>query len=59
MEGAFDYLNSDDRALLIERGEVIDVEKDHVILEEGELRRACSSPWKGHAGLNAAMATKT
>jgi len=40
MEGAFDYLNSDDRALLIERGEVIDVEKDHVILEEGELRRA-------------------
>ena len=40
MEKAFDYLTDDDRALLEEKGEVIDVEKDQLILEAGERRRA-------------------
>ena len=40
MEKAFDYLTDDDRALLEEKGEVINVEKDQLILEAGERRRA-------------------
>ena len=40
MEKAFDYLTDDDRALLEEKGEVIDVEKDQLVLEVGERRRA-------------------
>ena len=40
MEKAFDYLTNDDRALLEEKGEIIDVEKDQLILEAGERRRA-------------------
>ena len=40
MEKAFDYLTDEDRALLEEKGEVIDVEKDQLILEMGERRRA-------------------
>ncbi len=40
MEKAFDYLTDEDRALLEEKGEVIDVEKDQLILETGERRRA-------------------
>ncbi len=40
MEKAFDCLTDDDRALLEEKGEVIDVEKDQLILEAGERRRA-------------------
>ena len=40
MDAAFEYLTDDDRAMLVEKGEVLDVEKDQVILEEGERRRA-------------------
>ena len=40
MDKAFEYLNDKDRALLEKKGEVLEVEKDHVILEEGERRRA-------------------
>ncbi len=40
MENAFDYLTDDDRALLEEKGEIIEVEKDHLILQAGERRRA-------------------
>ncbi len=40
MEKAFDYLTDEDRSLLEEKGEVIDVEKDQLILEAGERRRA-------------------
>ncbi len=40
MEKALDYLTDDDRALLEEKGEVIEFEKDHLILEVGERRRA-------------------
>lgn len=40
MEKAFDFLTADDRAMLEEKGEVLDVEKDQVILAEGERRRA-------------------
>ena len=40
MDKAFEYLNDNDRALLEKKGEVLGVEKDHVVLEEGERRRA-------------------
>ena len=40
MDKAFEYLNDKDRTLLEKKGEVLEVEKDHVILEEGERRRA-------------------
>ena len=40
MDKAFEYLNDNDRALLEKKGEVLEVEKDHVVLEEGERRRA-------------------
>ena len=40
MDKAFEYLNDKDRVLLEKKGEVLEVEKDHVILEEGERRRA-------------------
>ena len=40
MDKAFEYLNDNDRALLEKKGEILEVEKDHVILEEGERRRA-------------------
>ena len=40
MDKAFEYLNDKDRALLEKKGEVLEVEKDHVILEEGNRRRA-------------------
>ena len=40
MEKAFDYLTDEDRSLLEEKGEVINLEKDHLILEAGERRRA-------------------
>lgn len=40
MEKTFDFLTADDRAMLEEKGEVLDVEKDQVILAEGERRRA-------------------
>ena len=40
MDKAFEYLNDNDRALLEKKGEVLEVEKDHVILEEGDRRRA-------------------
>ena len=40
MEKAFDYLTDDDRALLEEKGEIINVETDQLILEAGERRRA-------------------
>ncbi len=40
MEKAFDYLTDDDRALLEEKSEIIDVENDQFILEAGERRRA-------------------
>ena len=39
MDKAFEYLNDADRALLEKKGEVLEVEKDFVILEEGESRR--------------------
>ncbi len=40
MEKAFEYLTDEDRVLLEEKGEVIEVEKDQLILEVGERRRA-------------------
>ena len=40
MEKAFDYLTDDDRALLEEKGEIINVETDQLILEAEERRRA-------------------
>ena len=40
MDKAFEYLNEKDRALLEKKGEVLEVEKDHELLEEGERRRA-------------------
>ncbi len=40
MGSAFDFLTDDDWALLIEKGETVDIKKDQVILEEGERRRA-------------------
>ena len=40
MDKAFEYLNENDRALLEKKVEVLEVEKDHVILEEGDRRRA-------------------
>ena len=39
MDKAFEFLNDNDRALLEKKGEVLEVEKDYVILEEGESRR--------------------
>jgi len=39
MDKAFEYLNDADRALLEKKGEVLEVEKDIVLLEEGESRR--------------------
>ena len=40
MENAFEYLNDDDRTLLEEKGEIIEIEKDQLILQAGERRRA-------------------
>ena len=40
MGSAFDFLTDDDWALLMEKGETVDIKKDQVILEEGERRRA-------------------
>jgi len=34
MDKAFEYLNDNDRALLEKKGEVLEVEKDHVVLED-------------------------
>jgi len=39
MDKAFEYLNDADRALLEKKGEVLEDEKDIVLLEEGESRR--------------------
>ena len=39
-ENAFEYLNDDDRVLLEEKGEVVEAEKDQLILAAEERRRA-------------------
>ncbi len=38
-EKAFEFLNDDDRALLEENGEIVEAEKDQLILEAEERRR--------------------